>query len=130
MPVNTGNAAFVGGGINLGVIGLAGTLFGMPLDALALGAFAGLAVNANNPASSWWRVLVLVAVSTLWAGAFSPVLVLALLHLLPFGAAAEQPLNIAVPVLIGGCWSWVAPLLRDAAKQLLTVWLHKLGGGK
>lgn len=128
MPVNTGMGANTV--VNIGAVGLAGAFLGMPAEALALGAFAGALINGRNAPSGGWRVLTGILTGMLLAGAFSPVAVLALMHLLPFGAAAEQPLNIAVPVLIGGCWSWAAPLIGDALKRLLAGWLNKTGGDK
>ena len=42
MPVETGAGAYV---FNLGAVGVVGTLFGMPIEALILGAVAGVNVR-------------------------------------------------------------------------------------
>ncbi|WP_304334845.1 hypothetical protein [Conchiformibius steedae] len=126
MPMNTGNTVSA---VHIGAVGVAGTFFGMPLQALILGAFAGALINGRNKASGRRQVLSSVLASMVLAGAFTPVVVLALLHFLPFGMAAQQPLDVAVPVLIGGCWSWAAPLIGDAVKRLLAGLAGRLGGG-
>ncbi|RRD91460.1 hypothetical protein [Conchiformibius steedae] len=126
MPLNTGNTVSA---VHIGAVGVAGTFFGMPLQALILGAFAGAVINGRNKASGRRQVLSSVLASMVLAGAFTPVVVLALLHFLPFGKAAQQPLDVAVPVLIGGCWSWAAPLIGDAVKRLLASWLGNHNGG-
>lgn len=51
MPLETSAAA---GGylVNIGVVGIAGTLFGLPLDALILGGLTGAVVQGLRPAST------------------------------------------------------------------------------
>ena len=50
MPIETGtSAAYL---YSIGGIGIVGTLFGMPLDALILGGLAGAVVQGLHPAAS------------------------------------------------------------------------------
>lgn len=125
MPVNTSGTAHAV--INMGAVGILGTFLGMPLDALFLGALGGALINARSGVSGGrWGVAQSILVSALFAGAFSPVAVRGLLHVLPF--AVETELRVAAAVLIGGCWSWAAPLLGDAVKRLLDTWTDLLAG--
>ena len=68
MPVETGAGSYV---VNLGAVGVVGTLFGMPIEALILGAMAGAVAQGLNPSGSRTKGISTVLVSMLLAGAFS-----------------------------------------------------------
>ena len=73
MPLETSAAA---GGylVNIGVVGIAGTLFGLPLDALILGGLTGAVVQGLRPASTRRAGFFSIMLSMLLAGAIAPLL--------------------------------------------------------
>lgn len=133
MPVETGAGAYV---FNLGAVGVVGTLFGMPIEALILGAMAGAVAQGLNPSRTRTKGISTVLVSMLLAGAFSPVAIEWLAKNIDIadGLAEEVLLRPFVPVLIGAAWPWALPLLSDGAKKLwdefVLAWIRRFGGGK
>ena len=133
MPVETGAGAYV---VNFGAVGIIGTLFGMPIEALILGAMAGAVAQGLNPSGTRTKGFSTVLVSMLLAGAFSPVAIEWLLKNIDIadGLAEEVLLRPFVPVLIGAAWPWVVPLLADGVKRFwdgfVVAWIEKIGGGK
>lgn len=128
MPVNTASGA--GYALNLGAVGVVGSFMGMPLDALILGVMAGAVMHGLNPAGSSRHGLTTVITSSLLAGAFSPSVVGLLIHHLDFGGAAVEAelLKPLVPVLIGGAWPWLIPLLSDGVRQIWSAVVERLIG--
>ena len=133
MPVETGAGAYV---VNLGAVGVVGTLFGMPIEALILGAMAGAVAQGLNPSGSRTKGISTVLVSMLLAGAFSQVAIEWLVKVIEIAdnLSEQALLRPLAPVLIGAAWPWVLPLIADGAKRFwdgfVVAWIEKLGGGK
>lgn len=122
-PLETSDAS--GHVLNMGIIGLSGTLAGMPLEALVLGAVAGaLHHGLKEPGSRKNGILVIIA-SMLLAGSLSPMIT----AYLTLNLGLEQEVfKAAVPMLIGLGWSWATPLLNDGLRRLWAGWIDKWGG--
>lgn len=122
-PLETSDAS--GHVLNMGIIGLSGTLAGMPLEALVLGAVAGaLHHGLKEPGSRKNGILVIIT-SMLLAGSLSPMIT----AYLTLNLGLEQEvLKAAVPMLIGLGWSWATPLLNDGLRRLWAGWIDKWGG--
>lgn len=135
MPVNTSNAVqaattaqVASAAVNLGAIGAgAGAFFGIPVLALMIGAFIGTLVHARKSKEGLLNVAWGILTSMFLAGTLTPITILALTHKLSLTAAWEQPLNIAVPVFIGGGWSWALPLVTKVAEDFIGSWRAKMG---
>ena len=133
MPVETGAGAYV---VNLGAVGVVGTLFGMPIEALILGAMAGAVAQGLNPSRSRTKGISTVLVSMLLAGAFSPVAIEWLVKAIEIAdSLSEQALlRPLAPVLIGAAWPWVVPRLADGLTRFsdgwVMKWVSKMGGDK
>ena len=133
MPVETGAGAYV---VNLGAVGVVGTLFGMPIEALILGAMAGAVAQGLNPSGSRTKGISTVLVSMLLAGAFSPVAIEWLMKAIEItDSLSEQALlRPLVPILIGAAWPWVVPRLADGLTRFwdgwVMKWVSKMGGDK
>jgi len=133
MPVETGVGAYV---VNFGAVGIIGTLFGMPIEALILGAMAGAVAQGLNPSGTRTKGISTVLVSMLLAGAFSPVAIEWLVKNIDIADSLNEQtlLRPLVPVLIGAVWPWVLPLLADGVKRFwdgwVVSWIEKFGGGK
>lgn len=113
MPLNTANHADYA--LNIGTVGIVGTLLGMPLEALILGAVAGSVAHGLGGVTTRQRGISVIMASTLLAGALSP-LVVAWLSL--HTDLKEEVLKAAVPVLIGAAWPWAMPQLADGLKRI------------
>ena len=133
MPVETGVGAYV---VNFGAVGIIGTLFGMPIEALILGAMAGAVAQGLNPSKSRTKGISTVLVSMLLAGAFSPVAVEWLVKSIEFSDNLNEPSLIRpfVPVLIGAAWPWAVSHLADGLTRFwdgwIMKWVSKMGGDK
>ena len=133
MPVETGAGAYV---VNLGAVGVVGTLFGMPIEALILGAMAGAVAQGLNPSGSRTKGISTVLVSMLLAGAFSPVAIEWLVKAIEIAdSLSEQALlRPLAPVLIGAAWPWAVPRLADGLTRFwdgwIMKWVSKMGGDK
>ena len=133
MPVETGVGAYV---VNLGAVGVIGTLFGMPIEALILGAMAGAVAQGLNPSSTRTKGISTVLVSMLLAGAFSQAGIEWLSKLIEISTdLSEQALlRPLVPVLIGAAWPWAVSRLADGLTRFwdgfVVAWINKLGGDK
>ncbi|HFC6354365.1 TPA: hypothetical protein ACFNMV_001144 [Neisseria lactamica] len=122
-PLETSDAS--GHVLNMGIIGLSGTLAGMPLEALVLGAVAGaLHHGLKEPGSRKNGILVIIT-SMLLAGSLSPMITAYLTLNLGLG---QEVFKAAVPMLIGLGWSWATPLLNDGLRRLWAGWIDKWGG--
>lgn len=122
-PLETSDAS--GHVLNMGIIGLSGTLAGMPLEALVLGAVAGaLHHGLKEPGSRKNGILVIIT-SMLLAGSLSPMIT----AYLTLNLGLEQEVfKAAVPMLIGLGWSWATPLLNDGLRRLWAGCIDKWGG--
>lgn len=122
-PLETSDAS--GHVLNMGIIGLSGTLAGMPLEALVFGAVAGaLHHGLKEPGSRKNGILVIIT-SMLLAGSLSPMIT----AYLTLNLGLEQEVfKAAVPMLIGLGWSWATPLLNDGLRRLWAGWIDKWGG--
>ena len=133
MPVETGAGAYV---VNLGAVGVVGTLFGMPIEALILGAMAGAVAQGLNPSGSRTKGISTVLVSMLLAGAFSPVAIEWLVKAIEIAdSLSEQALlRPLAPVLIGAAWPWAVSRLADGLTRFwdgwIMKWVSKMGGDK
>ena len=133
MPVETGAGAYV---VNFGAVGIIGTLFGMPIEALILGAMAGAVAQGLNPSGSRTKGISTVLVSMLLAGAFSPVAIEWLVKAIEIAdnLSEQALLRPLAPVLIGAAWPWVVPRLADGLTRFwdgwIMKWVSKMGGDK
>ncbi|MDO5638644.1 MAG: hypothetical protein Q4G28_02120 [Neisseria sp.] len=128
MPVNTTTGAPLV--INVGAVGIAGSVAGMPLEAMILGAIAGAVAHGLNRAGTRHNGIVTVLTSTILAGALSPAVAYWLAAHVELGTMEEEMLLLKplVPVLIGAAWPWSLPLLHDGVKRLWDSWISRLGG--
>ena len=122
-PLETSNAS--GHVLNMGMIGLSGTLAGMPLEALVLGAVAGALHHGLKEPGSRKNGMLVIITSMLLAGSLSPMI----MAYLALSLGLEQEVfKAAVPMLIGLGWSWATPLLNGGLRRLWAGWIDKWGG--
>ena len=122
-PLETSNAS--GHVLNIGMIGFSGSIAGMPVEALVLGAVAGALHHGLKEPGSRKNGLLVIITSMLLAGSLSPVI----MAYLALSLGLEQEVfKAAVPMLIGLGWSWAAPLLNDGLRRLWAGWIDKWGG--
>ena len=111
--------------LNIGMIGFSGSIAGMPVEALVLGAVAGALHHGLKEPGSRKTGLLVIITSMLLAGSLSPVI----MAYLALSLGLEQEVfKAAVPMLIGLGWSWAAPLLNDGLRRLWAGWIDKWGG--
>lgn len=117
MPLNTAQTGY----INIGAIGIGGAILGMPVQSLILGGIAGAVVLALKPPSARSNALASVLTSIFLAGALTPILAYWLAARLDIAdtAAEISMLEPLLPIVIGGGWSWAAPLFDRHAKRLI-----------
>ena len=121
---------------NLGAVGVVGTLFGMPIEALILGAMAGAVAQGLNPSGTRTKGISTVLVSMLLAGAFSPVAIEWLIKAIEIAdnLSEQALLRPLAPVLIGAAWPWAVSRLADGLTRLwdgwIMKWVSKMGGDK
>ena len=122
-PLETSNAS--GHVLNIGMIGLSGTLAGMPLEALVLGAVAGALHHGLKEPGSRKNGMLVIITSMLLAGSLSPMI----MAYLALSLGLEQEVfKDAVPMLIGLGWSWATPRLTDGLRRLWAGWIDKWVG--
>lgn len=122
-PLETSNAS--GHVLNIGMIGFSGSIAGMPVEALVLGAVAGALHHGLKEPGSRKNGLLVIIISMMLAGSLSPVI----MAYLALSLGLEQEVfKAAVPMLIGLGWSWAAPLLNDGLRRLWAGWIDKWGG--
>lgn len=129
MPVNTSNAAVAAKTtVDVGVVSIGGYFMGMPIDAMILGAMAGALTNGMNPPEARRNVALAILVSMILAGAFSPVVEIWLSNHLDLADKEREfeLFKVAVPVLLGGGWSWFAPMLANGLRHWWDGLLHKV----
>lgn len=114
----TATAAYA---VNVGTVGIVGTLWGMPLDALFLGAFAGFLVLGFNPPATRGTGMASVCAAMLLAGALSPALCAVLARHLDLAddvQAEADMLRPLVAVAVGGGWQWALPHIAETLKNV------------
>ena len=122
-PLETSNVP--GHMLNMGMIGISGTIAGMPVEASVLGAVAGALHHGLKEPGSRKNGLLVIIISMMLAGSLSPVI----MAYLALSLGLEQEVfKAAVPMLIGLGWSWAAPLLNDGLRRLWAGWIDKWGG--
>ena len=122
-PLETSNVP--GHVLNMGMIGISGTIAGMPLEALVLGAVAGALHHGLKEPGSRKNGMLVIITSMLLAGSLSPMI----MAYLALSLGLEQEVfKAAVPMLIGLGWSWATPLLNDGLCRLWAGWIDKWGG--
>ena len=122
-PLETSNVP--GYMLNIGMIGFTGSIAGMPVEALVLGAVAGALHHGLKEPGSRKNGLLVIIISMMLAGSLSPVI----MAYLALSLGLEQEVfKAAVPMLIGLGWSWAAPLLNDGLRRLWAGWIDKWGG--
>lgn len=112
MPANT-TTQTAGYVLNLGVVGIAGSLFGMPLEALILGGISGAVMQGLNKEQPQFKGLSAILASMVLAGSFSPAIIHYLHHEL---GMSEVMTRAFVPVLIGGGWTYFIPYASNFLK--------------
>lgn len=111
--------------LDIGAVGITGTLFGMPIEAMILGALSGALVNGMNKPEDRRNVVLSILVSMVIAGGFSPLLVnLRIVHVPFFNERHLDALNLAVPLMLGGGWSYGVPILNQFLKGKLSFLLQ------
>lgn len=107
-------------------------LFGMPADALLLGAVsAGIAHGLNETTSrkaGWMRI----GIGTLLAGAGAPLVAAAAFIAVDVGAAEStlRPVTQSLAaIVIGAAWPKLSGVLFHGLQSLVSAWTKRLGGG-
>ena len=112
-PVST---AATGTAISVGTVTLVGTVFGMRYDLLLLGLFGGLLRLSKDERTNRKAAFSSVALSTLLAGAVSPVAGAFFAHLFNLQANVDE-FRICAAVLIGYGWQAMMPAIWDLIIQ-------------
>lgn len=129
MPANTSQALVSAKtAVDVGVVSVGGYFMGMPIDAMILGAMAGAMANGMNAPEARRPVALAILVSMMLSGAFAPVLTVFLSKYIDLSHSEHeiQLFQVASPVLIGGGWSWFAPLLVKGVRLWWDNLLHKI----
>lgn len=125
MPANTTAATYV---VNIGAVGIVGSIQGLSVELMMLGAMAGVAVIAIQKTTTRASAVGSVLVSMLLAASLSPVLA----HAAAREFKLEQgPTQIAFSVVLGAAWPWVAPWIGGLLKEaggVVVDWARKLLG--
>ena len=125
MPVNTINTAAA---VNISAIGIAGTFFGMPIEALVLGAVGGaVALGRSEPSGRRQAVTGLIA-SMMLAGTLSPLLVELGTNYLHLSDTAL--LKAFVPFTVGATWQWFTPKITALIEAWYLKIFNKIKGDK
>ena len=133
MPVETGTGAYV---VNLGAVGVVGTLLVMPIEALILGAMAGAVAQGLNGAGTRTKGISMILVSMLLAGGGSEFMTEWLVNFFEISDNVTEQLLLRplVPILIGAVWPWAVPRLADGLTRFwdgwIMKWVSKMGGDK
>lgn len=108
--------------LNVGALTVAGTVAGMPLEALLLGAVAGGVVVGLTPPSTRRVGLLIVVTSALLAGSLAH-------HLADYAQDAllmREPPQAACSLLIGLCWPWLVRVVLPRAEALIDPLIERL----
>lgn len=121
-PSTTSVAAFT-----VGTVSVVGTFLGMHYDALLLGLFGGLIMLARQESATRLIAFSSVTLSTLFAGAMSPIAASVLVAYTQ--ALSLDEARISCAALIGCGWQSMAPIATDFIKQSLGAIRQKVGLG-
>ncbi|MDK4680141.1 hypothetical protein QDY71_01455 [Kingella negevensis] len=129
MSVETGAATAHGVyALNVGLVGIAGTFLGMPIEAMILGAAGcAIALGRGGIVTRGKAVSTIIA-SMMFAGTASPAVAAWLINHVDLGAPQEEVLyfKALVPFAIGGGWQWALPRIIAKADVL---WAKYVGKG-
>lgn len=119
MPVNSSTSTIYG--LNVILVGFSGSLFGMPIEALILGAAGGAISLARAEIMPRSKAITTMIASMLLAGTASPVVVAWLVKYIDLADTEEELLyfKALVPFVIGACWQWALPFIAKKAEQIL-----------
>ena len=125
----TAQSSFAGGLFQSAIYGACMSIFGMPVDALLLGAIsAGIAHGLRGPTTrrvGWSRI----GIGTLLAGAGAPVAVAAMVLFVDFGNSANHIRPVAqalAAIVIGSAWPNLSTTLLTGLSGLI----DKFTGGE
>ena len=121
-PSTTSVAAFT-----VGTVSVVGTFLGMHYDALLLGLLGGLIMLARQREATRLIAFSSVTLSTLLAGAMSPVAASVVVAYTT--AMTLDEARISCAALIGCGWQSMAPIVTDFIKQSLGAIRQKIGLG-
>lgn len=125
MSVDSVNTA-----VNIGTIGIVGTVLGMPVEALVIGTVAGIVSNGLRESTSIKRGMFSIVTSALMAGAFTPIISTY------FSGKAGINYNLmstATAFAIGAAWPNAVPIISDGLNKIWSAIVDKgirfFGGG-
>lgn len=101
--------------VNIGTIGIVGTILGMPVEALVIGTVAGVLSNGLRESTSLRKGMFSIVTSALMAGAFTPVISTWLAAKVGISGSA---LSTAISFGIGAAWPNAVPLLSDGLTKI------------
>lgn len=125
MPVNTINTAAA---VNISAIGIAGTFFGMPIEALVLGAVGGAVALGRSELSGRRQAVSGLIASMMLAGTLSPLLVELGTNYLHLSDTAL--LKAFVPFTVGATWQWFTPKITALIEAWYLKIFNKIKGDK
>lgn len=119
MPVNTSTSTIYA--LNVSLVGISGTFFGMPAEALILGALGGAIALARANVMTRSKAISTIIASMLFAGTASPAVSAFLINRIDLGNPQEEALyfKALVPFAIGAGWQWALPFLAAKAEKIL-----------
>lgn len=120
MPVNITNTSTVYA-LNVSLVGISGTFFGMPAEALILGAAGGAISLARGDPTTRSKAISTIIASMLFAGTASPAVAAWLINHIDLGLPHEEALyfKALVPFAIGAGWQWALPFLAVKAEKVI-----------
>lgn len=101
---------------NFSAISIAGSLLGMPIEALILGAVGGAIALGRGEVMSRGKAVSTILTSTMLAGAASPAVSLWIIN---NTFLSDTEAKALVPLAIGCSWQWALPYIGAAAGGLL-----------
>lgn len=113
--------------ISVGTVSLVGTFLGMHYDALLLGLFGGLLMLARQQPASRFTAFSGVTLSSLLAGAISPVTSSIIVGYMSMISLEEA--RICSAAIVGCGWQSFAPVLLDNISELFKSLRNKVGLG-
>ena len=113
--------------LKISLIGISGTLFGMPAEALILGALGGAVALGRGQIMSRGQSLYSIFVSMLLAGTASPIAVAWAIKYIDLGTPEDEVvlLKALIPFVIGISWQWLLPHVISMIEQRLNKWKEK-----
>lgn len=113
--------------LNVTLVGVTGTIFGMPIDALVLGAFGGAVVLARSEPMSRKQAISVLGMSMMLAGSGSPAAVAWLVNHIDLGSAQDEAMyfKALAPFAIGAGWQWFMPFVTAKMEKIMQSFLDK-----